>query len=549
MDKKWILLILLIASLLRLYGLNQGDTVNDEVFTAFRAVSLVDFNEAEFQTTPWEWFDPHIPGWAKLSFHDHPPLVFWVQHFFIKIFGENNFAFRFPSAILGILSVWLLYLLGRKMFSQKVGLLSAAVLAATLNHVYISRVGMQESYVIFFILLASYFFLKAVEREKYFLWTGLALGLGFLTKYTAFVLIPIFLVYLVLFNRGAFRKKFFWLGILLVTAIFSPVIIYNLKMYQAVGHFDFQFSYVFNQPHPEWNLQPGKEIGSLAERLENFVPRTIASNSWSFLFLAGLALLSGLILFIKEPKKSLLKYGFLAISLVFLFLLLLKIGPSYRFLTMLAPFLALTVGIFLNFLAGKTKKYFLIPLILILGFEVFYSINNQIFYYPKGISPWFSSKVRYENYNWGYNELDKYLKQEFKGQMPALTFEVKYRFLEELRDKALREGLAQKLVLNPFLIVYGGNFDDGAKLWVMERRFVYHAWPVLRAEDYLRYLREEGEDYYDRSGFSRQYFVMPANFVPLPEINKKLAGVVPLAIKNPRGDIVFLVFKFSKEIN
>ena len=113
MDKKKLVIfaILVIAAILRLWGLNRGDTMSDEVFYAFRAIGPMDFDHAEFQTTPLEWFDPQIPAWTKLSFHDHPPLVFWVQHFFIKIFGENNFAFRLPSALLGIASVWLVYLI------------------------------------------------------------------------------------------------------------------------------------------------------------------------------------------------------------------------------------------------------------------------------------------------------------------------------------------------------------------------------------------------------------------------------------------------------
>ena len=79
--KHWLILILALAAVLRLYGLSRGDTVNDEVFYGFRAVGLMDFDEAADQTTPWEWTDPEIPGWMRMSFHDHPPLVFWIQHF------------------------------------------------------------------------------------------------------------------------------------------------------------------------------------------------------------------------------------------------------------------------------------------------------------------------------------------------------------------------------------------------------------------------------------------------------------------------------------
>src|SRR3989338_7342093 len=122
MAKKHILiLILILAAVLRLYGLNRGDTVNDEIFMSFRGIGMMDFDEAATQTTPLEWFDPNIPWWTNLSFHDHPALVPLTQNFFMKIFGENNFAFRLPSALLGIVSVYLIYIIGTLLYSANAG--------------------------------------------------------------------------------------------------------------------------------------------------------------------------------------------------------------------------------------------------------------------------------------------------------------------------------------------------------------------------------------------------------------------------------------------
>src|SRR3989344_8214374 len=104
--KQLLILILILSAVLRLYGLSRGDTVNDEVFMSFRGLGMIDFDEANVQTTPWEWWDPDIPQWAKISMHDHPFFVPLVQHVFMVIFGDNNFGFRLPSAILGVASVY-----------------------------------------------------------------------------------------------------------------------------------------------------------------------------------------------------------------------------------------------------------------------------------------------------------------------------------------------------------------------------------------------------------------------------------------------------------
>ena len=78
--------------------------------------------------------------------------------------------------------------------------------------------------------------------------------------------------------------KGFVLGIAALLA--SPVLVYNAMLYRAVGHFDFQLSFIFGQHPAVWQATPGKDIGALSERIANFVPRLIATNSWLFLLLA-----------------------------------------------------------------------------------------------------------------------------------------------------------------------------------------------------------------------------------------------------------------------
>ena len=552
--KDLLVLILIISAILRLAFLSRGDTVNDEVFMSFRGLGMIDFDEAAAQTTPLEWWDEYTPWWANLSFHDHPILVPATQNVFMRAFGENNFAFRLPSALLGTASVYLIYLIGAYLYSVNVGLISAAFLGVTLNNIYISRTGMQEPYVIFFLLLGLYLFLRALKEEKFWPWVGVAAGLGAEAKYNSLIIIPIIFSYLVFFRRDCFFRKKFWLAVFTFFLIFSPTIIYNIGLYSKTGHFDFQFSYIFGQ-HPEvWKTAPGKEIGSLAQRIQNFIPRLAATNSWLFLLAAGLSL-AGIFgqLFnkLKEPACRqagiFAKHGFLAISLFFLIALLLLIGPSYRFLTMLAPFLALGIGVFFDefyrqFLVKKEKIAYLV-LALILLFEIFYAINNQISYYPVGPEPWLFSKVRFENYNWGYNELGKYLDQELAGLMPGITFDLKYRFLEKLRMRALNKGREQGLKPYPALIIYNGNFDRAARLWVLDRLHIYHAWPIISLETYYEYLRQNGSDYFDRVGFERYYFISQMNVVSTLEEQALSRGTL-ISIYNPRGDEAFKIYKF-----
>lgn len=543
-NKKYLLAILIAAALLRLINLSAGDTLGDEVLYAFRAVGPMDYDNAALQTTPLEWQDPNIAWWTKLSFHDHPPLVFWIQHIFVKIFGEKNFAFRLPSAILGILSVYLVFLIGRRLISEQAGLIASSILAVTVNHVFISRIGLQESYVIFFILLTSYFFLRALKNSNNFLWAGLFLGLAFLTKYTTLILAPIFITYLILFRRDLLKNKKLWLGILIALIIFSPIIIYNLKLYQASGHFDFQFSYILGQNPEVWKVAPGKtEIGSLADRIHNFLPTLVTTNSWLFLLLFLISL----------PR--LIKNKFLLISFAYLILLLLIIGPTVRFLTMLTPLMALAIG--LNFWKPgfRWKPGFFLAVFLTV--ELFYSINSQLLPYPRGPEFWtFAQKARAENYNWGYNELDNYFKKELAGKMPALAFEPKYQFINAIQQKNLEQAKKQNLESYPALIIYDDKLLKIPQLWILDRLQIYHSWPIIKTQHYYTLLDQYGPDYFERSGFKNYYFIFAADKIPgrqdsfdsrwAENLKQELTArdIEPISLFNQREEEIFKIYKF-----
>ena len=249
-------LILMLAAGLRLYQLDRADVITDEALIAFRSLGYIDFLASPNQTTPWEWFSV-VPSWARLSFHDHPPLVFLLQHLSFQLLGENAWAMRLPFALSGIGAVLMVYLIGRKLFDEQTGVISTTLLTVSVGHVWLSRIGLQESVVLLLSLLTFYFFIDALDSSRHWRW-GIALGLSLLTKYTGAVLLLIMIVYLLVYQRRAFRGRQFWLALLLTAGIASPILIYNLKLYQAAGHFDLQLSYLFGQAVAQWQFLPGK---------------------------------------------------------------------------------------------------------------------------------------------------------------------------------------------------------------------------------------------------------------------------------------------------
>src|SRR5262249_39155930 len=62
---------------------------------------------------------------------DKPALLYWLQIGAYALFGVNEFAARFPSALAALATVLLTYELGRRLFDAATGLLAGVVLAST----------------------------------------------------------------------------------------------------------------------------------------------------------------------------------------------------------------------------------------------------------------------------------------------------------------------------------------------------------------------------------------------------------------------------------
>ena len=542
-----LLFILILAGVLRFYQLGWADVINDEVIFAFRSIGYIDFFSSPYQTTPWEWFS-EIPIWAHFSFHDAPPLVFLIQHLFFILFGQSILVLRLPFVLAGIASIYLLYLIGKQIFNSQVGIIASLLLAVSSYHVWISRTGLQESIVIFLSLLAFYLFLQAQETNRYWLW-GICLGLAMLAKYTAFILLPIFVVHLLFFQRSVFKDKRFWLGVILIFVVFSPVIIYNLKLYQTRGHFDLQFSYLFKQDVSEWKSLPGKEqIGSFNNRLVNLIPALYQGMLWPtfILFIAGL-----LFIIYKLIKKENLKVtAFLLILAIFFYLtFFLLIGPTKRFIVMVVPFILLLVAYLIFYVPKYLRSAIIILLVVI---EIFFSYNTLLTHYPKGMVGITYSYLNIESYNYGYNQLNNYLVQLLKDKYPEMTFQTKYQFLEDIKKQSLERAKKQNKKSAAILLIYDNNMYDLATFWLFHRRLVYEGWPIITADDYSKQVKEFWLD----QRIKDFYFIkiLDNKILLRPDLEQTRAAQIlvdqidspkPEIIKRPDGREVFAVYHWQ----
>ena len=124
-------------------------------------VRLFDWDEINFAESAREmlvtgdWFNVRI---NVESFWEKPPLFIWMQALSMKVFGVGEFAARFPNAIAGILTLLVLFNIGRKAEDERMGLMWALMYGISFLPFFYFKSGIIDPWFNLFIFLGIYFF-------------------------------------------------------------------------------------------------------------------------------------------------------------------------------------------------------------------------------------------------------------------------------------------------------------------------------------------------------------------------------------------------------
>jgi len=97
---------------------------------------------------------------------NNPPLYWILLHFWIGLFGTGEAALRAMSVVFGGLSIPVIYLLGKELFSQRVGLIVSALSAVSYFYIYYSQEARPYALFLFLSLLSYLFFVKILKHDK-----------------------------------------------------------------------------------------------------------------------------------------------------------------------------------------------------------------------------------------------------------------------------------------------------------------------------------------------------------------------------------------------
>ena len=221
--------ILLAAAALRLHGLGRYPRTFDldNAQNGYVAMQLwAELTRGSYTAILERW----APG--------NETLMFYLQGLTMQLFGISVEALRLPSALLGTLTVYLIYRLGREQISTWVGL--AAALLCTLSpwHLDLSRSAKRSVLIPLFACLVLLFLCRALRRAPSaracldLALCGAMLGLG-LHSYELFRVAPLAAVGAILWVRVAQKRRPLWHGPAEVTLVLGVAALVALPIILA----------------------------------------------------------------------------------------------------------------------------------------------------------------------------------------------------------------------------------------------------------------------------------------------------------------------------
>ena len=346
---------MILALILRLINLNQSLWL-DEAVQAITAQNSI----------------PYI--FQEITGDFHPPLYYFLMHFWVRVFGDSEIALRMPSVLFGVGTIYVLYKIAIKLQGKFTAILSAVLLATAPFHVYYSQEARMYSMVIFFASLSIYFFLTLDKSNNnkylYFLSTILMIY----SDYYGFLVLLAQGIYLII------KRNYKFLLICLFVYLFIylpwlPMLITQLKTgisaTQALPGWGRLVNVSF------WKAVPLTFIKFTIGRITIFDKKVYSVVSAGLFVLIGFILMNLIRSKIKNQKNILLIGFWFFVPLIISWLASIFVPnfQPFRLLLILPAFyLLLTIGI--STVNNKKLQFFVIGLFLIINLvclSVYYS--------------------------------------------------------------------------------------------------------------------------------------------------------------------------------
>jgi hypothetical protein len=313
---------------------------------------------------PIRWDEtPHLYGGLLLSrgqFDEYlresafyPPLFDVTTALYFKTVGLSVLSARLVAVTFGLLSIWIVFKYGYKLYGPRNALISAVLLASMPGFVVLCRMALIETMLMFFfsISLLLFFHWMRTNNDKMLILTGITLGLGFLVKYQMVIGGIIVLVSLLYFGRQRLSIKFskFLIILIVAGAVIAPWIILTYQQY-ATKMFG-KWLYVAGMGNEErlaYSTRFPLPIFYLIEMTQPY------PHIHPIVFPVYILALLGLGLWLWRRSES-DKFSLLTFAVVYLVFTIIT-SKDWRYITLVFPILAVSASEFILFLWDKAKE-------------------------------------------------------------------------------------------------------------------------------------------------------------------------------------------------
>jgi uncharacterized membrane protein len=300
-----------------------------------------------------EIFTKFLPG------DFHPPLYYSVLKYWSFVFGFSEVSLRIPSIIFGTVTIYVTYLIAKKLFSQRTAFIASTLLATSGLAIYYSQEARMYGLAAMLVAIATYLFIN-----KKWLYFSLSLVLIGMTDYVSLFIVPAFLV---IGWKEVKKVVLSFIPLVLSFLIWSPIFVKQLSGGLSVAGSAW------------WNILGTATFKNIALIPVKFIFGRISfDNKNLYALLAGLSVfIFGYLLF-KARKAGREVWYWLIIPILLGILISFKVPTLsyFRFIFCLPVFYLLTA-----YGVEKVRKYRNVFLIAVMAINIlssgYYLLNSK----------------------------------------------------------------------------------------------------------------------------------------------------------------------------
>jgi len=333
-----LLLLTFVGLILRFYHLDFNSLWLDEGAT-------LDFAQRSI-TGIWE---------ATAGGEFNPPLFYYVEHAML-LFGNSEWVLRFIPALLGTLTIPVMYFIGRELIDENGGLIAAALMTFSTFHLFYSQDARAYTTMLFFFSLALIAYLWALQSKNLFWWIicGVFSALAFWSHFYVFIPVVILFVHALIVKKEEILTNIHAIKPILFSGltfliISLPVILVTIPLFfRRTGS------------APTWGLSGIDVIFSTIDQMMSY------SLVITIVFLI-LALLGILKIYQNSKSNALLIVLCLVVPFIVSLILSAKMPMSPRYMIYLLPFFFVSIaGSYLYLPKMQNPRKILVAIVVVL---------------------------------------------------------------------------------------------------------------------------------------------------------------------------------------